>query len=195
MCTTAKSEQASRCPGTDALTVIGDELADQGYEVSSPEWVGTHLLQVMNAPLALCEMTIGNDSAQWYYQPFRGHQGIAGHAVAMVTAILGPGGRVPDPALSASLPVPPCDPLLAKVSSALLGFGLQVTCSDLSGDGGSVELAVDNPARPDRGTVRITSDHAVIWDCRCASSSDSAAGLNFASIAGTIARALTAASQ
>lgn len=168
MCTTATSGHDLRCPGTQALTLIGDQLSDKGYEVSSPEWCGTHLLKVMNVPLALCEMTISDD------------------AVAMATAIIGVADRAPGVGSSARLPVRPCHPQFAEIRNGLVGFGLLVTCSDVSGDGDVVELALDNPARPDRGTVRITGDHAIIWDYRPGS---------FRGIADTITRALAAARQ
>lgn len=186
MCTTATSGHDLRCPGTQALTLIGDQLADKGYEVSSPEWCGTHLLKVMNAPLALCEMTISDDAAQWYYQPFRGHQGALPDAVAMATAIIGVADRAHGVGSSARLPARPCHPQFAGIINGLVGSGLLVTCSDVSGDGDVVELALDNPARPDRGTVRITGDHAIIWDYRPGS---------FRGIADTITRALAAARQ
>lgn len=191
MCMTATSEQDRRCPGTQALTLIGDHLADNKYEVSSPEWDGTHLLRVMNAPLALCDLTINDSAAQWYYQPFLGHQGTAGDAVAMVTAILGTGNPAFDGATSASLPVPPGNPHLAEVRNALARSGLPVTSSYL-GDLGQLE--VNSPSRLDRGAVWITSDHAVIWDCQRASVGGRV-GFDFAMIAGTITRALAAASQ
>lgn len=194
MCRTAGSEQASRCQGTQALTIIGNQLADMDYDVTSPEWVGTHLLKVTNAPLALCELTLRDDRVHWYYQPFWGHQGTARDIAAMVAAILGPGNPVPETAPSAGHSVPPCHPQLAEVATALVELGLLVACSDVSGDGGLVQLAVDNPARRDRGTVQITSDHAVIWDCRFASSSGGDTSVDFAGIADTIARAVDAAS-
>lgn len=177
MCATG---QDSKCPGTEALRLVGDQLADKDYEVSSPQRDGTHLLRVMNVPLALCEMTFSHEVAQWYYQPFLGHQGTAAEAAAMVTAILGPG----DPVRAGAPQARPCNSHLIEVTDALRGSGLLVTCSDVSGDGDLAELAIDNPVRPGRGTVRITSDHAVIWDCRRGGSR----------IAETIIRALAAAS-
>ncbi len=196
MCTIATSDQDSMCPGSQALTLIRDHLVDKEYEVSSPQWDGTHLLRVMNAPLALCDMTIDDTTAQWYYQPFLGHQGTAGDTAAMVTAILGIGDRARDPALPASQPVPSGHPHLAAVRNALTEFGLRVTCSELRGDAADLaQLEVSNLGKPDRGTVYVTSDHAVIWECKRPSSACGDAGFDFASIANTITRALAAASQ
>jgi hypothetical protein len=149
----------------------------------------------MNAPLALCDMTIDDTTAQWYYQPFLGHQGTAGGAVAMVTAILGIGDGARDCALQTSQPVPSGHPHLAEVRNALVEFGLRVTCSELRGDADLVQLGVSHPGQADRGTVYVTSDRAVIWECKRASSACGDAGFDFASIASTITRALAAASR
>src|SRR5258708_3140855 len=81
---------------------------------------------------------------------------------------------------------PSCPPELTEGRDGRVRSGLLGTGRALRGGGDLAQAAIDNPLRPDRGTVRITSAHAIIWDYGRAGSLGSA---------DTITRARAAASQ
>jgi hypothetical protein len=77
------------------------------------------------------------------------------------------------------------------MEALLTNSGMQVTSEVLDSADGSVEIVVTNPARPDRGTVRLATGGGVWWDFELSDTSGAVDGLALPEIAATIARELS----
>jgi len=55
------------------------------------------------------------------------------------------------------------------------------------------EIAVTNPARPDRGTVRVGDDGLICWHCTIGTSGCPEGGVDLDDVSGTLGRVLAAA--
>jgi len=132
-------------------------------------------------------------SVTWEYHPFSGGPGPA-QVTAMVLELLGVGNGQDRGASSNRWPGLA---LTGIVGQALTERGMRVRLAEAGRDEDLsemyAEIVVINPARPDRGTAQASDDGMIRWECRLTDPARSTREIDPAEIAGTIARALSAA--
>lgn len=144
---------------------VADGLADEGFDVRDPIAENSQFLKVTNARHAYCEIVISEkDAVSWEYRSFDG--GIGPDQISgMVLAILGAGGARDH----ASLSPRPGSTLKETVGAALRERGIRVGTWVVdpyeSGDG-YAEIRAENPAKPDRGSVHVSDEGMILWECR-----------------------------
>lgn len=145
---------------------VADGLADEGFDVRDPIAENSQFLKVTNARHAYCEIIISEkDAVSWEYRCFDG--GIGPEQITgMVLAILGAGAASGD---HASLPLRPASTLKEAVGGALRERGMRVGTWVLDPDESSegyAEIRTSNPAKPDRGSVHVSDEGMILWECR-----------------------------
>jgi len=191
---TGHDQQDCSETAADVRLAIADGLTAHDLDVLDPAAEGSQYLKVTNARGALCEIMISeHGSATWEYHPFGGEPGPA-QVTAMVLELLGAGNGEH---LDASSKQRPGLTLTGIVGKALTERGMRVRLAEAGRDEDLsemyAEIVVINPARPDRGTAQASDDGMIRWECRFTDPARSTRGIDPAAIAGTIARALSAA--
>jgi hypothetical protein len=180
-----------------AVEVIADRLTDQGFDVTSPAWDHDSYLTVTNAPGALCGLTLTDDGdASWEYRFCDGRAADPAQVIAVVLDLL-----LADDTANPDVSVvrPQGVTIQDSAGRALAEQGMRVRTKvggleDGFGDS-YTEIEVDNPARPDRGTVRVNDDGALWWDCQVSELAARCQGIELPEIVGSIVRALTKAAK
>lgn len=173
---------------TDAMATVADGLLGHGFNVLVPAWESSCLLKVTNAPGALSELTIAADgSVTWEYRCLDGQQHDEAQLVALVLGLLG--AEMPicgESRAGRHLPASP----LGAIGTLLANSGMQVTSDVLDPAEGFVEMAVINPARSCRGTVRLATGGAVWWEFQLGDPSAAVDVIDLPEVVTTIAREL-----
>jgi hypothetical protein len=184
----SEDDPGTASPARAALPVLADALTGHGFDLRSPVWEQACSLDLTNVRGSMCEITLTDRGASiWEYRPFHGTPAGPGQIVDMVMTIL-----AAYPALR-GLPVeqPPGLAFKGIVGKALTQRGLAVALKVISTDEADYEvyaaIEVTNPARPALGTVQVTDDHAIRWECLLAGTG----ALTPQEIANTIATTLT----
>ena len=162
------------------LGEIADELTASGYSVHDPG-----CLKIINARGAICDLTMtASGLLTWEYRSSEGSHIDPAQLTSMVTAILDHPGIASAHRSSGAT-------ITSAIAKAVALDGLRVRLDVLDEDTALYEtyseLTIINPAKPDRGTVRVTDDGALYWH------SNLDDGLTHAEVASSITRALAAA--
>jgi hypothetical protein len=167
-----------------AAEAVADGLTAQGFDVRTFASEDCRYLKIDNVPSVVANLTMfGNGAVDWEYHCFDGNP----HDVALMTAITlailrdddRPAGAVPDPHVN----------LVSGIGQAALAGGLNAAF----GTPDCGEVAVTNPDRPERGSVRVSDFGDLWWSCRLHGRPQGAAGLDLEEITRSVARAITCA--
>jgi len=157
-----------------AMRAVAEKLAAHGFGVRSPEWEESRRLTITNAESARCELTVEDGgSVRWDYRPRGGRATDPAEMTALVTRVLG----AIDTGGEAGTRARPGVSLKGVVGGALDARGLKVGMAvyeDPVFYDVSAEIVVTNPARPERGQVRVSDDGDVTWECCYYDDSDTA---------------------
>jgi hypothetical protein len=172
----------------EVVRAVADGLTAYGFDVSLGDGQPGQLY-LSNVRGAFCAMSLtANGTMTWEYRPFHGAAPGPERIAGMVTGLLsgtGVTGRVrvrPYPGLA----------LKGVVGRALTVCGLNVAVTVLAHDNANYEIhtaiEVTNPAQPARGTVWVSDDGSIRWECP--STGAAADGVDLAGIVQTIATVL-----
>jgi transcriptional regulator with XRE-family HTH domain len=180
-----------------AAEVIADALSMRDFDICEPGQPGSAFLQVTNVCGARCELTVYDSGRlDWEYRHQDGDRSDPCLLAAMTLRLLG--GDHPRTG-SAHVTHHPQQTLKGQVGRAAADQGMQVCQNVLDKDAQLfevyAEIPVTNPARPDRGTVRIADDGLICWHCQVHHPGHPENGLEIGEITTTLAQALTAARQ
>jgi hypothetical protein len=175
-------------------TSVTDGLNAHDFDVLDPASEGSHYLYVTNARDALSEIIIRRGNGiSWEYRPFHGGGLGAVQIAAMTLDILAASN---DQVLDEAEQSRPGRPLNIAVGGVLMRYGMHVRRAP-TGEVGAMTLTarraaiiVANPARSDRGRVRVSDNGTIRWECRLSPQSADVPGVDPAEAAATIARAL-----
>jgi hypothetical protein len=175
-----------------AIEVIGIGLRAQSLDVRTFTSDNCRHLKVDHVRSTVADLFIyPSGCVDWDYHSFAGAPHDLCRLIAVTLGILAEPGS-PDAATAV-----PCanTSFLSSIGRAAEERGLSVTfasqepgCAHLELDD---EVAIINPAQPQRGIVQITHDGAFWWNCQLSNQPHSEDGLAPAEIATSIARALT----
>jgi len=166
--TPAPRPAPSRCagPGTGPAQVITRRLAASGLGAHATHWPDQCELIILNAPGARSCLTVtGTGCAQWHYEPATGPATRAAALTAIIEHILGAphaADSVPDAGAYRAFP------LKGTVGRCLQDRGLTVTLhveEDLESFEATTDIEITSPAQPWLGTVRLSDDGHLEWDC------------------------------
>jgi hypothetical protein len=151
---------------------------------------GTWCLKATNAWGALCEATISADGAfAWDYRAIDGAWTDPAPITAMTLALL----DACQPGSGAAPLRYPGQTFKSAVGLAARACGMSASLARVLKSPAFLEISADveitNPARPERGAVRV-SDTALRWECRIADPGTAAAGLDVQEITETIGRSV-----
>ena len=151
---------------TEPAQVITRRLAAAGLAVHATRQQDQHELVILNIPGALSCLTLtGTGCAQWHYEPATGPATSAVTLTEIIEHILGApraAGRAPGPDAYRAFP------LKGTVGRCLQDRGLTVTLQvseDLESFEATTDIEVTSPAQPRLGTVRLSDDGHLEWDC------------------------------
>ena len=155
-------------PGSPAepAPAITRRLTAAGLTVHATQQHGRHQLIILDITPARCCLTLTGDGySQWHYEPAAGAATSAASLTAIITHILGAphaAGTTPD--------ADPCRafPLKGIVGRCLQDRGLTVAlkvCEDPESFEATTDIEVTSPARPWLGTVRLSDNGHIEWDC------------------------------
>jgi len=162
---TAPLSAAARS-STEPAQVITRRLAAAGLTVHSAQQQDRHELIIGNVPGARSCLTLtGTGWARWHYEPGTGPATAPATLTAIIEHILG--------APHATEAIPGVDayrafPLKGTVGRCLQDRGLTVTLrvsEDLESFEATTDIEVTSPARPWLGTVRLSDNGHLEWDC------------------------------
>jgi hypothetical protein len=163
----ADTESAETNAATTSLA-IADELTAAGYGTQSPIWDGSAYLKIHNARGALCDLTIKTDGTViWDYRTRDGQHIDPRQLARIALDLLSPRSRQHPAAVPARQPG---TTLTSAVAQTLTRHGIRVTpgLTDHDHHTGETytEIQATSPASPARGTICVTDDGALIWQCR-----------------------------
>ena len=152
-------------PG-QAMRVVAEKLADCGYDVRGPDCAEGRCLTITNAGCACCDLIVDDGgSVTWDYCPSTGRDTDPAVMTGLVLRVLGAEdtgrGELGTSAHPGLL-------LKGAVGRALDARGMAVRIAvyeDLFSYDADAEILVTNPARPERGQVRVTDDGDITWEC------------------------------
>jgi hypothetical protein len=148
-----------------AMSAVAEKLAACGFGVRSPEWEESRRLTITSAERARCELTVEDGgSVRWDYRPSSGGGNDPAQMTGQVLRVLG-AADTGEPRPSARRGVS----LKGVVGRALAARGLKVGLAvyeDPDFYDVGAEIVVTNPARPERGQVRVSDDGDITWECR-----------------------------
>lgn len=178
----------------DVATSVTDGLNAHDFDVLDPASEGAHYLYVTNARDAFSEVIVRRGiGISWEYRPFHGGGLGAVQIAEMALEVLAAGnGQV----LGESAESRPGRTLNLAVGGVLARYGMRVRPAPIGKVGAMTLTArraaiiVANPARCDRGQVRISDNGTIRWECRLSPQPADAPGVDPAEAAATIARAL-----
>ncbi len=174
--------------------IAADALNAHGFDVRNPAQQGSSILQVTNVRGALCELVMcGSGVFDWEYRSLEGSQSDPSRLAAMAMCILSV-----DRAADSCVPVAHNRGVTLKgqIGRALADQGMHVSLNVLDTDELFFEVysevAITNPARPDRGTVCVADDGLLWWRGQVRNADHREDGLDLADITDTLTRTLLA---
>jgi hypothetical protein len=162
----AGAARSGRGIGRVARLVI-DTLAGEGFGTQTREWEELWNLTITGARHGRSCLTVGDDGyLRWDYEPGPGPDTSPAALAALALRLLGAAGSPRRPVRDDAYPA-----LLLKgaVGRLLEERGMKVgllSFEDLESFEVVAEIEVMNPARPQRGKVRITDNGDVEWICQ-----------------------------
>jgi hypothetical protein len=149
------------------VVVVAETLTAHGFDVRGPDWEDSRLLKVMGLRDVTCEITVEDSGlVTWEYFP-RAADGTDPDKIASRVQCLltGTGAELPPWRRPRAAPAAG---LKGLVGGRLKAMGMAV-CLDVYEDHDTyevvAEIIVTNPARPERGQVRVSDDGALMWEC------------------------------
>jgi hypothetical protein len=175
-----------------AVEAAGDELNAQGFDVSTFTSLECGYLKITSIWATVADLTIfRNGIVDFEYHRFDGNPHDPGEMTAIILAILhdddkgGEAARYPNMSL------------LFSIARAALeqGLSIELNSNDPSNAHWRItdEVAVTNPDRPERGTIRATADGALWWRCQLLDQPRRTVGLGLTEIISSIVRAIGSA--
>ncbi len=158
---------AAAGPRTEPAQVITRRLAAAGLAVHATQQQDQHELIILNITAARSCLTLTGDGySQWHYEPGTGPATDPATLTAIITHIL----KAPH---AADGTTPGADayrafPLKGIVGRCLQDRGLTVTLQvseDLESFEATTDIEITSPARPWLGTVRLSDNGHIEWDC------------------------------
>lgn len=152
-----------------AMRQVARKFTAQGFEVRSPEWDDSRCLTITNLPGTTCDVTVHDSGAvSWEYWRARDKGADPGRVAALAMRLLTDDNRTPPPVTAPSGTAG--DSLQGIVGRQLRAGGMDVSldvytdqvCFEVT-----AEIVVSNPARPDRGQVRVGGDPGLLWLTGC----------------------------
>lgn len=175
---------------------VADRLTDHGLDVSGPVWDESERLSITNARDAVCEIMIYQRGfLTWEYYPLASNGVDPADVSDKVTAVLGAGDAEHT---DMDYKIPRGLPLKSTVGRALRIHGLDISLAvyeDRCLFEVSTELVVINPARPERGRVRVSDYGTITWECGASAMAGGIEGISATEFAETVARALATAER
>ena len=175
-----------------AIEASGDELNVQGFDVCTFTSLACGYLKINSVWATVADLTIfRNGTVDFDYHCFDGSPHDPGEMTAITLAILHDDDRGGEAARYPHLS------FLFSIARAALEQGLSVELN--SNDPSNAywritdEVAVTNPDRPERGTIRVTADGALWWRCQLRDQPTGTSGLDLTEITSSIARAIGSA--
>jgi hypothetical protein len=148
------------------MRVMAEMLAKRGLDVYSPEREEARLLTVANATQARCEIGVqDNGRVLWHYFPWAGADTepaeISGMVLRMLDADTGDSaGQYAHFHKGATLK----GAVAREIKARGMDADMEVYEDELFYDV-VAEVVLTNPAKPERGLVRVTDDGAILWEC------------------------------
>ena len=141
-------------------------LAAAGFGVHGTRWRDRHELILLNVTAARSCLTLTDSGcAQWHYEPASGPGTDPATLTAIIVHILGaPHTTDTTPGVTAYRAFP----LKGAVGRCLQDRGLTVAlrvCEDLESFEATTEIQVTSPAQPWLGTVQLTDNGDLDWEC------------------------------
>ena len=151
---------------TEPAPAITRRLTAAGLTVHSTQQHDRHQLIILDITPARCCLTLTGDGySQWHYEPAAGAATSAASLTAIITHILKAphaAGTTPDTDPYRAFP------LKGIVGRCLQDRGLTVTLQvseDLESFEATTDIEATSPARPWLGTVRLSDNGHIEWDC------------------------------
>lgn len=162
------SGAAALCAGRPgaAMRQVAEKLAAQGFEVCFPEGPDSRCLTVTNLPGTTCDLTVEDSGAiTWDYWRSVRQGADPGRVAALALRLLTDGSADLPPASAAVVPAG-CG-LPGIVGRELEAEGMDVhldvyadhICFEVA-----AEIVVANPARPERGRIRVGDEAGLVWE-------------------------------
>jgi hypothetical protein len=145
---------------------VAEKLAAHGFEVCFPEGPESRCLTITNLPGATCDLTVEDSGAiTWDYWRSVRTGADPGRVAALALRLLTDGSADLPPASSAVVPAG-CG-LPGIVGRELEAAGMDVhldvfadkICFEVT-----AEVVVVNPARPERGRIRVGDEAGLVWE-------------------------------
>jgi|HubBroStandDraft_4_1064222.scaffolds.fasta_scaffold121589_3 hypothetical protein len=180
------SDNEGGCDIAAAGLLIADGLNDQNFGVRDLAEERAHVIQVTDARAAFCQLVLSTTGHLTFdYLPFTGRATSPAALAGIIAAVLGHGpAQVPAGAW-------PGPTLLGAAGRLLRSLGLHVTLGPAGPNNDFCEvhthLTITSPDHPTRGTVSLSDDAMVVWECRLGPP----AGLDAPDIAAAIGSALS----
>jgi hypothetical protein len=174
------------------VEAASDELNVQGFDVSTFTSLDCGYLKITSVWATVADLTIfRNGTIDFDYHRFDGNPHDPGEMTAITLAILHDDDRGGEAARYPHLS------FLFSIARAALEQGLTVELDSVDPANAywriTDEVAVTNPGRPERGTIRITDDGALWWRCQLPDRPGNAIGLDLAEITSSVVRAIGSA--
>jgi hypothetical protein len=178
----------AREDAADVMNTVADRLTDHGLDILGPAWGEAHCFRVPNVRGALCEVTVREDGTlAWEYRPFHGYRADPARITAIAAEVLGAGSVASGAAGRAAGLT-----LKGAVGVALREAGLAARLGPVVPDESAcevyAEVEISNPGRAERGTVWVSDEGMIRWECQVG---PPGGGVEAAEAAETIARALS----
>ena len=162
----ALSLDAAAGSATEPVQMLTRRLAAAGFGVHCTRWRDRHELILLNVTAARSCLTLTDDGcARWHYEPATGPGTDPATLTAIIVHILGAphtAGTTPGTAAYRAFL------LKGAVGRCLQDRGLTVALrvrEDLESFEATTEIEVISPARPWLGTVQLTDDGHLDWEC------------------------------
>jgi hypothetical protein len=182
------SDEAHR-RARETMYGVANGLVDQGLDVLGQEWEEAHYLKAVNAWGALCDATIGADGTfTWDYRAADPARTDPAQIADIAMTLLAFGTH--DDAAALTLRCPG-QSFKSAVGLTARARGALVRLTEVIADPQFLEVSanveITNPARSERGAVRVR-DNLLQWECRLAA--PDSVGLSVTEITETIGRSV-----
>jgi hypothetical protein len=156
-------------PGA-AMRKVAETLAAHGFEVCPPEWPDSRCLTITSLPGTTCDVTVEDSGAvTWEYWRGASEAADPDRVAALALRLLTDGSEDLPPASAAltttgySLQGTVGRELEAKGMDVSLNVYADHLCFEVA-----AEIVVTNPARPERGRIRVGDEAGLVWETgRC----------------------------
>ncbi len=162
----ALSLYAASGSGAEPAQMLTRRLAAAGFGMHGTLWRDRHELILLNVTAARSCLTVTDSGcARWHYEPLTGPGADPAALATIIVHILGAphtADNIPGVAAYRAFP------LKGAVGRYLQDRGLAVTlriCEDLESFEATTEIEITSPARPWLGTVQLTDDGHLDWEC------------------------------